>query len=72
MSLSFSAGFLPCPGYRAHPSLPHTGQPAEGPALVLTLATLAGKDMEPNGPSLPRDEGPPTPSSATKGPPVRA
>uniref|UniRef100_A0A8C0PPU9 Oxysterol binding protein like 5 n=1 Tax=Canis lupus familiaris TaxID=9615 RepID=A0A8C0PPU9_CANLF len=29
-----------------------------------------GKDMEPNGPSLPRDEGPPTPSSATKGPPA--
>ncbi|PNJ16332.1 OSBPL5 isoform 12, partial [Pongo abelii] len=29
-----------------------------------------GKDMEPNGPSLPRDEGPPTPSSATKVPPA--
>ncbi|XP_032270466.1 oxysterol-binding protein-related protein 5 isoform X2 [Phoca vitulina] len=29
-----------------------------------------GKDMEPNGPSLPRDEGPPTPGSATKGPPA--
>uniref|UniRef100_A0A8D1D8T2 Uncharacterized protein n=1 Tax=Sus scrofa TaxID=9823 RepID=A0A8D1D8T2_PIG len=30
-----------------------------------------GKDMEPNGPSPPRDEGPPTPGSATKVPPVR-
>uniref|UniRef100_A0A2K6KNN1 Oxysterol-binding protein n=1 Tax=Rhinopithecus bieti TaxID=61621 RepID=A0A2K6KNN1_RHIBE len=29
-----------------------------------------GKDMEPNGPPLPRDEGPPTPSSATKVPPA--
>uniref|UniRef100_A0A2I3RGC9 Oxysterol-binding protein-related protein 5 n=1 Tax=Pan troglodytes TaxID=9598 RepID=A0A2I3RGC9_PANTR len=29
-----------------------------------------GKDLEPNGPSLPRDEGPPTPSSATKVPPA--
>nr|XP_025734411.1 oxysterol-binding protein-related protein 5 isoform X2 [Callorhinus ursinus] len=29
-----------------------------------------GKDTEPNGPSLPRDEGPPTPGSATKGPPA--
>uniref|UniRef100_A0A452SVC8 Oxysterol binding protein like 5 n=1 Tax=Ursus americanus TaxID=9643 RepID=A0A452SVC8_URSAM len=29
-----------------------------------------GKDMEPNGPSLLRDEGPPTPGSATKGPPA--
>uniref|UniRef100_A0A8C9B0A1 Oxysterol-binding protein n=1 Tax=Prolemur simus TaxID=1328070 RepID=A0A8C9B0A1_PROSS len=29
-----------------------------------------GKDMEPNGPSLPRDEGPPTPGSATKVPPA--
>ncbi|XP_004393846.1 PREDICTED: oxysterol-binding protein-related protein 5 isoform X2 [Odobenus rosmarus divergens] len=29
-----------------------------------------GKDVEPNGPSLPRDEGPPTPGSATKGPPA--
>ena len=28
--------------------------------------------MEPNGQPLPRDEGPPTPGSATKGPPVRA
>lgn len=33
---------------------------------------LAGKDTEPNGPLPPRDEGPPTPGSATKGPPVRA
>ncbi|XP_023393126.1 oxysterol-binding protein-related protein 5 [Pteropus vampyrus] len=31
---------------------------------------LAGKDMESNGPSLPRDEGPPTPGSATKVSPV--
>ncbi|KAF5917343.1 hypothetical protein HPG69_017640 [Diceros bicornis minor] len=29
-----------------------------------------GKDMEPNGTSLPRDEGPPTPGSATKVPPA--
>uniref|UniRef100_A0A8D1ZUI6 Oxysterol-binding protein n=1 Tax=Sus scrofa TaxID=9823 RepID=A0A8D1ZUI6_PIG len=29
-----------------------------------------GKDMEPNGPSPPRDEGPPTPGSATKVPPA--
>ncbi|XP_030774063.1 oxysterol-binding protein-related protein 5 isoform X1 [Rhinopithecus roxellana] len=29
-----------------------------------------GKDMEPNGPPLPRDEGPQTPSSATKVPPA--
>uniref|UniRef100_A0A2K6R9K4 Oxysterol-binding protein n=1 Tax=Rhinopithecus roxellana TaxID=61622 RepID=A0A2K6R9K4_RHIRO len=29
-----------------------------------------GKDMEPNGPPLPRDEGPQTPSSATKVPPT--
>ncbi|XP_022363352.1 oxysterol-binding protein-related protein 5 isoform X2 [Enhydra lutris kenyoni] len=29
-----------------------------------------GKDMEPNGPLPPRDEGPPTPGSATKGPPA--
>uniref|UniRef100_A0A5F4VQW0 Oxysterol-binding protein n=1 Tax=Callithrix jacchus TaxID=9483 RepID=A0A5F4VQW0_CALJA len=29
-----------------------------------------GKDMEPNGLSLPRDEGPPTPSSTTKVPPA--
>uniref|UniRef100_A0A2K6GTQ1 Oxysterol-binding protein n=1 Tax=Propithecus coquereli TaxID=379532 RepID=A0A2K6GTQ1_PROCO len=29
-----------------------------------------GKDMEPNGLSLPRDEGPPTPGSATKVPPA--
>nr|XP_015100315.1 oxysterol-binding protein-related protein 5 isoform X4 [Vicugna pacos]XP_031546906.1 oxysterol-binding protein-related protein 5 isoform X4 [Vicugna pacos] len=29
-----------------------------------------GKDMEPNGPSLPRGEGPPTPGSATKVPPA--
>uniref|UniRef100_A0ABI7W5W1 Oxysterol-binding protein n=1 Tax=Felis catus TaxID=9685 RepID=A0ABI7W5W1_FELCA len=29
-----------------------------------------GKDLEPNGQPLPRDEGPPTPGSATKGPPV--
>ncbi|XP_045711303.1 LOW QUALITY PROTEIN: oxysterol-binding protein-related protein 5 [Phyllostomus hastatus] len=29
-----------------------------------------GKDMEPNGPSLPQDEGPPTPGSATKLPPA--
>ncbi|XP_057581658.1 oxysterol-binding protein-related protein 5 isoform X3 [Hippopotamus amphibius kiboko] len=29
-----------------------------------------GKDMEPNGSSLPRDEGPPTPGSATKVPPA--
>uniref|UniRef100_A0ABI7W5X9 Uncharacterized protein n=1 Tax=Felis catus TaxID=9685 RepID=A0ABI7W5X9_FELCA len=28
-----------------------------------------GKDLEPNGQPLPRDEGPPTPGSATKGPP---
>lgn len=34
--------------------------------------SLAGKDVEPNGQPLPRDEGPPTPGSATKGPPVRA
>uniref|UniRef100_A0A9L0T116 Oxysterol-binding protein n=1 Tax=Equus caballus TaxID=9796 RepID=A0A9L0T116_HORSE len=31
-----------------------------------------GKDMEPNGPSLPRDEGPPTPGSATKVPPAES
>ncbi|OWK17404.1 hypothetical protein Celaphus_00013136, partial [Cervus elaphus hippelaphus] len=31
-----------------------------------------GKDMEPHGSSPPRDEGPPTPGSATKVPPVRA
>uniref|UniRef100_A0A671FUH3 Oxysterol-binding protein n=1 Tax=Rhinolophus ferrumequinum TaxID=59479 RepID=A0A671FUH3_RHIFE len=29
-----------------------------------------GKDMEPNGSSLPREEGPPTPGSATKVPPA--
>ncbi|XP_039091388.1 oxysterol-binding protein-related protein 5 isoform X2 [Hyaena hyaena] len=29
-----------------------------------------GKDVEPNGQPLPRDEGPPTPGSATKGPPA--
>ncbi|XP_061058233.1 oxysterol-binding protein-related protein 5 isoform X5 [Eubalaena glacialis] len=29
-----------------------------------------GKDMEPNSPSPPRDEGPPTPGSATKVPPA--
>ncbi|XP_042814584.1 oxysterol-binding protein-related protein 5 isoform X2 [Panthera tigris] len=29
-----------------------------------------GKELEPNGQPLPRDEGPPTPGSATKGPPV--
>ncbi|XP_012413093.1 oxysterol-binding protein-related protein 5 [Trichechus manatus latirostris] len=29
-----------------------------------------GKDMEPNGMALPRDEGPPTPGSATKVPPA--
>uniref|UniRef100_A0A8C7ARQ4 Oxysterol-binding protein n=1 Tax=Neovison vison TaxID=452646 RepID=A0A8C7ARQ4_NEOVI len=29
-----------------------------------------GKDTEPNGPLPPRDEGPPTPGSATKGPPA--
>ncbi|KAI5278604.1 Oxysterol-Binding Protein-Related Protein 5 [Manis pentadactyla] len=29
-----------------------------------------GKDMEPTGPALPRDEGPPTPGSATKVPPA--
>lgn len=28
--------------------------------------------MEPHGPSLPKDEGPPTPGSATKVPPVSA
>nr|XP_060463534.1 oxysterol-binding protein-related protein 5 isoform X1 [Panthera onca] len=29
-----------------------------------------GKELEPSGQPLPRDEGPPTPGSATKGPPV--
>ncbi|XP_016072589.1 PREDICTED: oxysterol-binding protein-related protein 5 [Miniopterus natalensis] len=45
------------------------GEPGR-PPCVSPQRCLAGKDMEPNSPSLPRDEGPPTPGSATKLPPA--
>ncbi|XP_039696323.1 oxysterol-binding protein-related protein 5 [Pteropus medius] len=48
------------PGERTQPSFSVAGEEAQVP----------GKDMESNGPSLPRDEGPPTPGSATKVSPV--
>ncbi|TEA11787.1 hypothetical protein DBR06_SOUSAS6910288 [Sousa chinensis] len=73
------AGFLPRPGHPCRcPCLAcHTlgsgggaaRQPCPGPHAG---HSLAGKDMEPNSPSPPRDEGPPTPGSATKVPPVGA
>ena len=62
-------GWLPAPPRPLvpKPRLPCTGQPCPGPH---TGCSLAGKDMEPHGPSPTRDEGPPTPGSATKVPPV--
>lgn len=73
-----ASGWLPAPPRRPVPTpcLPHAGQPARGAAQPAVPSThsrhsLTGKDMEPTSPALPRDEGPPTPGSATKVPPVR-
>lgn len=63
--------WLPAPPRLLAPEarLPWAGPPRPG---SLTPAAFAGKDMEPYLPVTDLDEGPPTPGSATKVPPVRA